>query len=211
MSEKQDGTSTAASEKDRWVILAHGYKDGPAAMSTMANHLRSLGRKVKSVALSPSNGSAPLGELVDRVDAQLGRLDDARNMDVVGYSMGALVMQAWMQNRGGHEKVRRFISIAGPHAGTVWAYFVPRPGLMDMRPNSHFLQELRGGRGKLKDVDCTCIWTPYDVTVFPARSCVFDDSEVHEIPVKLHRWLVRDPRVLRIVGDTLTASAAGSL
>jgi triacylglycerol lipase len=50
-----------------------------------------------------------------------------------------------------------------------------------------------------------CIYTPFDLMIVPASSSVLPAAHsVHSLPVPLHRWMIRDPRVLDLVAQTLT-------
>ena len=56
--------------------------------------------------------------------------------------MGSLVTRTWIQRHRGKARVRKFVSISGPHAGTMTAYFSGKAGARRMRPGSALLTEL---------------------------------------------------------------------
>lgn len=43
----------------------------------------------------------------------------ARQVDIVGHSMGATLAREWMRQDGAHRRVRRLVSIDGPHHGII--------------------------------------------------------------------------------------------
>ena len=66
--------------------------------------------------------------------------------------------------------MRRFISISGPHKGTLAAYALPLAGLHDMRPGSALIRDLEGDRDAFGSVEVHCLYTPYDLMIVPATS-----------------------------------------
>jgi hypothetical protein len=117
--------------------------------------------------------------------------------------MGALATRYWIQRGGGQAHVRRYVSIAGPHQGTLNAWFLPLAGARDMRPGSALLRDLAGaGWG---DVEVHCFITPYDLMILPPRSGVLPHARsVRVFPVAMHRFMMSDRRVLAAVAQALT-------
>lgn len=168
---------------------------------------RSGASRVGTIDLTPNDGRAPIRDLARQVgeaaDAIL-RETGATQLDVVGFSMGALVTRYWIQKDRGHQRVRRYVSIAGPHRGTVHAWLSPFAGVRDMRPGSALLQALEGTDAQWGGVEVHCFWTPFDLMIVPARSGVLAGAHsVQQFPVAMHRWMITDPRVLTAVADTL--------
>jgi triacylglycerol lipase len=157
--------------------------------------------------LRPSDGRVPISELARQVaehaDA-LRRESDAQSIDILGFSMGALATRCYLQQAGGRQHVRRFISISGPHAGTWTAFGLPFAGVRDMRPQSALLRALEADIDPFGAVEVHCIYTPFDLMIVPATSSVLRGAHsVHRLPVALHRWMIRDPRVLDLVAQLL--------
>ena len=191
------------------VLLVHGIFDTGDSLGPMRAALLGAGvRRVATVDLEPNDGSAKVAELGRQVELGAQALlkeAGATRLDVVGFSMGALVTRFWMQRLGGKGQVRRFVSISGPHRGTVSAWFVPRAGVRDMRPNSALLQDLASDPDPWGDAEVHCFWTPYDLMILPAKSSVVPHAHgVHKFFVALHRWMVTDARVLDAVACVLT-------
>lgn len=119
--------------------------------------------------------------------------------------MGALATRVFIQKLDGKETVRRYISISGPHHGSLNAYALPHEGVRDMRPNSTLLRDLHADPNPFGKVEVHCIYTPFDITILPPRSSVLQQSKsVTSIPVPLHGMVIRDARVMTLVRELLT-------
>jgi pimeloyl-ACP methyl ester carboxylesterase len=125
-------------------------------------------------------------------------------VDLVGFSMGALVARAFL-SRLGH-RVRRFVSISGPHAGSWLAHLGRGPGARDMRPGSALLRSLGEDAAGLGVERIYCFRTPFDLMVLPSKSALLRGAEERVFPVVLHPSMLRDARVLESVAEALTAA-----
>jgi triacylglycerol esterase/lipase EstA (alpha/beta hydrolase family) len=186
------------------ALLVHGIWNTRENFATMRTALEVAGvNPVLAIDLAPNNGSVPIATLASQVNDAAERLSrDAAvdRIDVVGFSMGALVTRYWIQRGGGRARVRRFVSISGPHAGTANAYALPFAGVREMRPGSTLLRDLSQDTDPWGAVEVHCFWTPFDLMIVPARSGVLAGARtVKRVPVAMHRWMVTDPRVIREV------------
>ena len=190
------------------VLLVHGIWDSGRRFDAMRTALeRDGGARVHTIDLTPNDGRAPIRDLAlqvaERADTIL-RESGAAQLDVVGFSMGAIVTRYRIQKCGGHQRVRRYVSIAGPHRGTVHAWLSPFTGVRDMRPGSALLRELEATDAQWGDVEVHCFWTRFDLVIVPARSGILATARsVREFPVAMHRWMITDARVLAAVVETL--------
>jgi triacylglycerol lipase len=91
-----------------------------------------------------------------------------------------------------------------PHNGTAIAYASLRPGCVQMRPNSAFLQDLNRDVAMLKQLNFTSIWTPYDLMIVPAHSSRLPLGTEVIVPSKLHPWMLTDSRCLAAVAEALS-------
>ena len=152
--------------------------------------------------LVPSNEHAQLLELAKQVEKATVDLGD--QFDIVGFSMGALVSRVYLQLLGGVKsgRVRRFISISGPHQGTFMAYALPFAGVRDMRPGSALLEKLR--KDDWGNVEVHCLYTPWDASIVPAKSSILPGAtSVTKFNVPLHRFMITDGRVLDHIAQLL--------
>lgn len=185
------------------VLLVHGIWDQGARFERMRARLEGVGRgPVKAIDLAPNDGSLAIERLAEQVDAAARRLlrtSDAERIDLVGFSMGALVSRYWLQRMGGKERVRRFVSISGPQQGTLTAFAMGKAGVVQMRPGSPFLAELDADPDPWGDVEVHTLWTPYDLMILPPRSSQLPGAFDHPLRIPLHRWMITHPRAIERV------------
>ncbi len=184
------------------VLLVHGIWDDGARFEAMRAALAASGRAAHALDLRPNDGSAPIEALAAQVDEAADSLlaDGAGRLDLVGFSMGALVSRYWLQRLDGKARCRRFVSISGPHRGTAQAFWLPFfAGVRQMSPGSALLRDLEADEDPFGDVDVHCLWTPYDLMIVPARSSQLADATDHRLPLPMHRQMISDPRAIERV------------
>ncbi len=191
------------------ALLVHGIWDDGARFDVMRAALEARGvGPIAAIDLWPNDGSARIERLAEQVDAAARGLLEASGaprLDVVGFSMGALVSRFWVQRLGGKRLARRFVSISGPHAGTATAWALPKAGVRQMRPGSSLLIELAADDDPWGPVEVHSVWTPYDLMILPPRSSRLDKSHgEHRLPVPMHRWMITDRRAVEAVSSILT-------
>lgn len=189
------------------VLLVHGIWDTGDKLAPMAAALERAGSpRAEPITLSINDGSAPLMELAHEVASAAATMGS--QIDLVGFSMGALISRAYVQKLGGRDRVRRFVSIAGPQHGTLWARFA-RPqarGVADMSPKSALLADLAQDADPWGNVQVHTLWTPLDGMIVPPSSSRLEGAKSDlRIPVVMHRWLASDPRAIAHVVRVLSA------
>lgn len=186
------------------VVLVHGITDTFAIFKTMTQQLERSGWQVYSLDLIPSNGDCELDQLAQQLANFVEYAIPAdQPIDLVGFSMGGLVSRYYVQRLGGIDRVQRFVTISTPHNGTIAAHLSLRPGCLQMRPNSSFLNDLNRDVKMLDRINFTSIWTPLDGIIIPANSSVLPVGETIQIPVPLHAWMVSDKRAITLVAEAL--------
>src|SRR5690349_4124971 len=95
------GTQRRTKGSDVPVLLVHGIWDTGAQFGPMCEALTEAGvSRVETIDLRPNNGRAPVSDLARQVSTAANRLlEETRSerIDVVGFSMGALVTRYWIQ------------------------------------------------------------------------------------------------------------------
>lgn len=196
------------------VLLVHGIWDTGARFKRMKAHLAQGGfEHVHALTFKPNDGSARIETLAaqvrDEVEALRQRTGAAR-VDVVGFSMGALVSRTYIAMLGGDAHVARFISISGPHAGTWNAHVLGAierfEGVRDMKRGSDFLQRLEAA--SLGKTETHVIYTPLDLMILPPSSSELREAKTTtRIASPVHRFVIDDARVLRRVSALLRGGA----
>ncbi|MFN6569842.1 triacylglycerol lipase [Dendronalium sp. ChiSLP03b] len=187
------------------VLLVHGIDDTGAVFYHMTAYLRQLGWSVHTIDLMPNNGDVGLDVLAKQVaDYVAANFTIDQPLDLIGFSMGGIVSRYYVQRLGGINRVQRFITISSPHHGTIIAYASQRPGCLQMRPNSAFIQDLNSDAAMLRHLNFTSIWTPYDLMIVPTRSSQLPVGKEVILPVALHSWMLTDSRCMTTVAAALT-------
>ena len=188
------------------VLLVHGIYDTVAKFKELSAYLDQLGWSVHSINLKPTDGSALLDDLAEQVADYVDRTFESGQMiDLLGFSMGGLVTRYYLQRLGGVERVKRYITVSAPNNGTLMAYSFPLPGIIQMRINSPFLQDLNQDHDQyLSQLKVTNLWTPYDLMIFPAHSSKMGIGREISVPVAVHGWMVRDRRVMKLIASALS-------
>lgn len=191
------------------VLLVHGIWDDASTFDVMERHLKEAGAHVSSISMQPNDGSAPIAELAEQLDAAASALLEAGRsdtLDIVGFSMGALVSRYWIQRARGRVLTRRFVSISGPHHGTRTAYFMRKAGVKDMRPGSPLLESLAQDDDPFGEVEVAVFYTPFDLMIVPPRSSKLPHAHLEQrFRVPLHGMMITHKRVLHALVDVLTA------
>lgn len=187
------------------VLLIHGIEDTGAVFYRMGKYLKQRGWSVHALDLVPNNGAVGLDKLAKQVANYVNNeFPPEQPLDLVAFSMGGIVSRYYIQRLGGIERVQRFLTIASPHNGTVIAYGSLRPGCVQMRSNSAFINDLNSDVEMLKQLNFTSIWTPYDLMIVPAQSSRMPIGKEVILPVALHPWMLSDFRCLAAVAEALT-------
>ncbi|KAM3111655.1 esterase/lipase family protein [Phormidesmis sp. 146-33] len=192
------------------VVLVHGLTDTTAIFRTMTKYLATHGWNVYSLDLIPSNGDRPLDYLAQQLAEFVETtLPKGQSFDLVGFSMGGVVSRYYVQRLGGLDRVQRFITISSPHKGTIVAYLSQRPGCVQMRPDSSFLNDLNRDVQMLDRLNFTSVWTPMDLMIVPASSSQLPVGKAIQVNVPLHAWMVTDSKGLEAVVNALKEPVRG--
>jgi triacylglycerol lipase len=121
---------------------------------------------------------------------------------VVAHSMGGLALRYYLARLDGAAAVRTAIFVGTPHRGTWLAWLACGGGGSDMRPGSHFLQELE--RSTIPaSVRAVCISTPIDLRVIPGSSALLEGAECHRVRLPTHSRMLRHGRTLQLIRELL--------
>lgn len=167
------------------VVLVHGIDGSSRDMSRLARALRATGRCVHAIDLSPNDGSATIEQLSGQLASFVAKqIPDGRHFDLAGYSMGGIVARHYLQERGGHSRVRRFVSISSPHNGTLVACMRTTPGARQMRIGSELLKHLSQAESMAKLPPTTSFQTITDLIIIPFTSSTLPGAQ----NVRLFGW-----------------------
>lgn len=187
------------------VILAHGIFDTERVFKRLIRALKDQGFNPQAIRFRPNTGRGGLprlaGQLADFVEKH--RRDDEK-VHLVGFSMGGIVSRYYLQRLGGLEKVERFIAVSSPHHGTQVGRIALNKGARELRPGSDLLVDLNRDAEQLLQVQVACLWTPYDLMIIPAQSCVLGHGPDYKFNVPVHAWMIKNRAVITKIGDLLS-------
>ena len=185
------------------LVLVHGLWDTPRLFEPLERQLEGRRQPLLIPHLPHRLGATPLEELAQRLGRHIEEhFGGDEPVDLLGFSMGAVVARTWIQLQGGHRRTRRFLSVGSPQRGTWTALPWPRwplEGIADMKPGSPLLRRLNGDLSGLEPVQCSSFYSPFDLMVLPGWQAVLPVGRRLAIPVLSHRQLVSHPAALAIL------------
>jgi triacylglycerol esterase/lipase EstA (alpha/beta hydrolase family) len=185
------------------VMLLHGVLCNAGVWRSMK---RRLARAGIGPLYAPSYGPplASIDLFADQIAAKIDQIlaaTGAKQVSIVSHSMGGLVARAYVAKYGG-DKVRRVITIAAPHAGSVHAWLFPGTSLAQLRPGNAWLDALPapapGGSPEF-----VSIWSWHDSMVAPQTSARLEHGRNVELVGVGHNALLTDPEVAKRVIEEL--------
>jgi hypothetical protein len=155
------------------VLLVHGYMCNRAAWR---DWLPALSRRwnVATVNLEPVFG--PIDRHATAIQEGIIRLcsaTGARRVTLVCHSMGGLAARAYLRDYGA-DAVRRVVTIATPHYGTILAWFGQGIAARQMRTTSDYLRSLSRHKAP---TELVCLAARHDNLIIPRRNQVLERTE----------------------------------
>ena len=192
------------------VLLVHGYLCNHRAWDSLMGPLASAGHPVLRVDLEPIFTSiddyAPLLQAaVDRLCQQTG----AKEVALVGHSMGGLVIRAWMRAHG-TQRVARVITLGSPHAGTLADRHPFTPNGKQMLWRSDWLHTLGKSESAATRRRMRLGLSPSDNVVYPQLEQVLAGAPVTVFDGLGHVELSLNKRVIQWVLQQLDDTPDGA-
>jgi triacylglycerol lipase len=189
------------------VLLVHGIYDSGRRFTKLQAALSTRGfNPIYAMDILPPDASISMEAMGAQVQAavhELRQSTGASKVNIVAFSMGALAVRYFLQRLNGRALVRRFISLAGPHHGTLTAYLGWKVGSRQMRPGSSFLQDLNAEADPWGDVEVFSFRSTYDMTIIPSKSSLLPHAHNHAYNVLFHHWMVSDRKVIEAIAQAL--------
>jgi len=189
------------------VLLIHGYLCNRAVWQPLlaAGALRDC--NVATVNLEPVFGS--IDQYAELVRAAIDRLlaaSGAREAIVVCHSMGGLAARACLR-RFGDANVRRVITLATPHQGTVFGRLGIGRNAKQMATGSAFLTGLAASESDARRAKFVCIATRDDNLIVPRTSPLLAGARHVTLDGVGHLALTEDERAWRLVAEEIRSVA----
>jgi pimeloyl-ACP methyl ester carboxylesterase len=154
------------------ILFVHGLYHNYTAFYLYLRWFRKWGwQHVKALNLpgkfrSIQDFGEMLSEEIDEVLTETG----SNQVDLVGHSMGGLVIRSYLANNPETTKVRRVVTLGSPHAGSKLAVLGVGKAVKEMIPGSHFLEELNRELQMPESGRFYAIYTIIDNLVLPNES-----------------------------------------
>lgn len=143
------------------AVLVHGFMGHPDMLRPLHRRLLTEGwTRVERVGY-PSL-TASLEDIVGRIARAVE--DAGEPVDLVGHSLGAVACRAYVKLFGGAPRVRRLVSLGGPHAGTSLYRVVPVQLATALDPRGPWVRRLAEGP---EPVPTWVVRARYDHQVLP--------------------------------------------
>ena len=190
------------------VLLVRGMLTGNSILDPVKRRLEAKGFIVDYALYQCRVGETSLIGAAKEIEISAKKLMEetkSDQVDVIGFSLGAIAARYFIQRLDGKKMVRKFISIAGPHHGTYLAYVAPfLVGIREMMPGSAFINDLNADMHPWGPVEVYSLYTPYDAIVIPAHHSILPHSHhVKKFQVTFHHQMIKDKEVLDYVADVL--------
>ena len=184
----------------RPLVLVHGLWDTPHVFRRLRQRLDPWPAEILAPHLPHRLGFTPLFTLAQDLDRAIkAQFGAEQPLDVLGFSMGAVIARTWIQLLEGHRRTIRFVSVGSPQRGTLLAQPCPRllmPGVADMKIGSALLRRLNADVSLLRGMDCMSFYCPCDLMVIPSWRGVLPVGPCRSLPVWSHRQLIQSPHSL---------------
>lgn len=178
------------------VLLIHGYMCNRGTWWWLHRKLMAAGFVIGTINLKPPLGgidafAAQLHARVEALCAETG----AKQLVLVGHSMGGLVARAYLRQNGA-ARVAKLVTLASPHHGTWLARYGLGRNAREMRPGSGWIRALEASD---PGVPMLSIWTPTDNFVAPQDSSRLAGAREQIVPALSHLAMLFSPLVLEIL------------
>jgi triacylglycerol lipase len=175
------------------VLLIHGVGCNAGVWFGMQRYLDGQGLG-PVYALSYGPPLAPIEGFADQMAAKIAAIraaTGAKQVVLVGHSMGGLVSLAYLRRHGG-ASVRRLITIGTPFHGSRHAYLMFGHSLAQLRPGSKFLEDVDVRDDYPAGVPVVSLWSWHDSMVTPQLSARLDWADNIAIAGVAHNALLGD-------------------
>jgi len=189
------------------IIFVHGLYHNHTAWYLFLRWFRKWGwQHVKAVNLprkfrSINDFTKVLAAEVEKVLAET----DSDKVDLVGQSMGGLVIRNYLKSNSAKAKVRKVVTLGSPHQGSKLAVFGLGRAVKDMIPGSSFLEELNREIQMPAGGQFFAIYSIVDNMVLPNESAMLDWNGVENLETRIvnHVGLVFCKHTARLVRKCL--------
>jgi triacylglycerol lipase len=186
------------------TVLVPGWLDNDRTLGRLRRFLEFSSISTVICSPQPSDGSVPIQRLAEQLAEFIEYgFGSQEPINLFGFSMGGLIHRVYLQEMDGWRRVRKFVTVATPHRGTMTARLATHQAGMQMRPDSEFILGLNRDLSTLERVQFTSVWSPFDLTIVPANSSVLPVGNARRVWSPAHGIMMYDPNVMRVIAQIL--------
>jgi pimeloyl-ACP methyl ester carboxylesterase len=191
--------ATLRREKQRTIVLIHGYLSNSSALFPLAAYLRLRG--IGNILVFNYRSQDGIESGARALKTFLRKNVRGGRIDLVCHSLGGLVARVYLQEMGGARRVDRCITLGTPHRGTYNAYWITSKVGRELRPDSKLLKRIADSREKAKVVKFTSFIGGADNIAIP-RIFSANDESIH-LPDIGHIGMLYSLSLFRSVAERL--------
>lgn len=201
--ESQLAPNAGTAEAKVPVVLVHGYLCNHRIWDDMGRALRAQGHSTLAVNLEPVFASIDdYTTIIEAAMDELCRVTGAKQVALVGHSMGGLAIRATLRAHG-TARVARVLTLGTPHAGTRVMFNDFTPNGRQMQWQSPWIQQLNLDEPEATRALFRVGLTPQDNIVYPQRAQVLPGVEPQVFHGIGHLQMCLDAGVIRWVVQNL--------
>jgi triacylglycerol lipase len=156
------------------IVFIHGFGGGTYEYQPIKTFLRKNGfGKFYEFRYAERFGELSMEDLGKKFGRFVATSVKEKEFAIIGLSQGGIIARQFISNVPKNKIVKTCITICTPHIGSLMAYLSGRPGIVDLRPNSVFLNSLGSSNGKTRYY---AVHTPFDLMVFPGTNARFEKA-----------------------------------
>ena len=181
------------------VLLVHGFDGSSRSWRVMQARLRDAGYRddeLRAISYDSRGSNVDIADQIRVAVDDLLERTDARRVDVVSHSMGAISSRYYVERLDGADRVDAWVSLGGVNSGTIWAYGCAfLTSCREMVPGSPVLAKLAREFRPDAGVRYATWWSPCDPTIIPPGAATIAGARNTETACIGHSALKTDPTV----------------
>lgn len=189
------------------VLLVHAWGSASHTFLFIRRALKNLGfTNIYTLTYRPvTRDAAILARKVAYKMDEVLKETGAEQLICITHSMGGVLVRYAIKNLGADGKVKKVITLGGPHMGSRIAVFAPwGRNTLQMTYQSKFTKELAEGGMTPGSAEYVSIWSDFDNMVLPPTSSDLGDGAKNlKVPFHGHVYLVYSPKVLKLIRQEL--------
>ncbi|MGC1387375.1 MAG: alpha/beta fold hydrolase [Steroidobacteraceae bacterium] len=207
---RRRATPPPAALPPRPVLLLHGFLCNGRVWSALQGRLQSAG-------FGPVEAPDVVPLLAD-IETQAGRVAPVllalqarcggERVVIIAHSMGGLIARVLLRDFGAGV-IRRIVTIASPHHGTLLARGLPWPNAAQISDASPWLRTLNSAQEGRFTVPMSSVYSRQDNLVVPPLSACLQGAELKELRGIGHLAMLRSRRALDCVMASLLPDTLG--